>query len=334
MAGQDCPYLGLENAAQAAGWSGGSTLTGTARPLCKGRRRASRGLCLSVRFVPLLASSAWPQRLRSRAIRREFHGRRLARRRGVHRRPIPDRKRAVRSDAAARHLLPGRHPYERIRKRRRSSSSITDRAFISVSSRRARSKPATRSCKLLAGPERLTSPRSMRCCICRSPTGAARTGAAHPGVKRGLALVFETSLERERTRRPGRRQSRAPRPRLRRRRHGPGFRTLRVADKRRESSNVTSLVLEPSDGRPLVAAMPGQFIVLRLKPAPDAPALLRSYSLSGEPSEQRWRISVKREPERRRRGLCPGGLQVGDVIDASAPRGAFTLKPGTALWSC
>ena len=45
-----------------------------------------------------------------------------------------------------------------------------------------------------------------------------------------------------------------------------GFRPLRVADKRRGSMNVTSLVLEPSDGHPLVAAMPGQFIVLSLKP--------------------------------------------------------------------
>src|SRR5208337_2599042 len=97
-----------------------------------------------------------------------------------------------------------------------------------------------------------------------------------------------------------------------------GFRPLRVVDKRRESSNVTSLALEPSDGRPLTAAMPGQFIVLRLKPAPEAPALLRSYSLSGEPSEERWRISIKREPN--------GG--VGDVIDASAPRGSFTLMQG------
>ena len=52
-----------------------------------------------------------------------------------------------------------------------------------------------------------------------------------------------------------------------------GFRPLRVADKRRESSNVISLALEPSDDRPLVAATPGQFVVVRLKPAPEAPAL-------------------------------------------------------------
>ena len=74
-----------------------------------------------------------------------------------------------------------------------------------------------------------------------------------------------------------------------------GFRPLRVSDKKRESSNVTSLILEPADGHPLQTCLPGQFIVLRLKTTPDAPALLRSYSLSGEPSEDRYRISVKRE---------------------------------------
>src|SRR6516164_5576035 len=75
-----------------------------------------------------------------------------------------------------------------------------------------------------------------------------------------------------------------------------GFRPLRVTQKLRESDNVTSLVLEPADSKPLTAAPAGLFIVLRLRPGPDEPALLRSYSLSGEPSEDRYRISVKREP--------------------------------------
>ena len=74
-------------------------------------------------------------------------------------------------------------------------------------------------------------------------------------------------------------------------------------------------MLEPSDGRRLVAAMPGQFIVLRLKPASDAPALLRSYSLSGV-SEKRWRISIKREPNGAAGFYVETELKVGDVIDA------------------
>ena len=74
-----------------------------------------------------------------------------------------------------------------------------------------------------------------------------------------------------------------------------GFRPFRVSRKVRESVDVISLVLEPTDGRPIAAALPGRFIVLRLEPASGAPVLMRSYSLSGEPSAERYRVSVKRE---------------------------------------
>jgi ferredoxin-NADP reductase len=107
-----------------------------------------------------------------------------------------------------------------------------------------------------------------------------------------------------------------------------GFRPLLVARKTRESSSVTSLVLEPTDGHPLKAALPGQFVVLRLRPAPDAPALLRSYSLSGEPSEDRYRVSVKRETHGAAGAYIDAQVRVGDVLDVSAPRGSFTLRPG------
>jgi ferredoxin-NADP reductase/ferredoxin len=56
--------------------------------------------------------------------------------------------------------------------------------------------------------------------------------------------------------------------------------------------------------------------------------LVRSYSLSGEPNEQRWRVSIKREPNGAAGTYVEARVQVGDVIDASAPRGAFTLKQG------
>ena len=46
-----------------------------------------------------------------------------------------------------------------------------------------------------------------------------------------------------------------------------GFRPFRVSRKARESGDVISLALEPTDGRPIAAALPGQFIVLRLEPA-------------------------------------------------------------------
>jgi ferredoxin-NADP reductase/MOSC domain-containing protein YiiM len=109
-----------------------------------------------------------------------------------------------------------------------------------------------------------------------------------------------------------------------------GFRPLRVSRKIRESSNVISLVLESVDRRPLAAALPGQFIVLRMKPTPDAPALMRSYSLSGEPSAERYRVSIKREPHSAAGAYIDDKLQAGDVVDVSAARGNFTLRPGQA----
>ncbi|MCJ9695291.1 2Fe-2S iron-sulfur cluster-binding protein, partial [Rhizobium sp. PRIMUS64] len=106
-----------------------------------------------------------------------------------------------------------------------------------------------------------------------------------------------------------------------------GFRPLRVSRKVRESGSVVSLVLEPADGQPVAAALPGQFVVLRLGPT-SAPALMRSYSLSGEPSATRYRVSVKREADGAASGYIDDELQVGDIVQASAARGSFTLRPG------
>jgi ferredoxin-NADP reductase len=109
-----------------------------------------------------------------------------------------------------------------------------------------------------------------------------------------------------------------------------GFRPLRVSRKILESSNVISLVLESVDGRPLAAPLPGQFIVLRMRPTPDAPALMRSYSLSSEPNAKRYRVSIKRELHGVAGAYIDDKLQAGDVVDVSAARGNFTLRPDDA----
>ena len=107
-----------------------------------------------------------------------------------------------------------------------------------------------------------------------------------------------------------------------------GFRPLRVTGKTRESNNVTSLRFQPTDERPLAAALPGQFAVFRLSPTPDKPPLLRSYSLSGAPTEASYRISVKRNAGGVAGAYIADGIRPGDIIEMTAPRGAFTLQPG------
>ncbi len=106
-----------------------------------------------------------------------------------------------------------------------------------------------------------------------------------------------------------------------------GFRPLQVSRKVRESGNVVSLALEPTDGKPLAAALPGQFVVLRLAPT-SASALMRSYSLSGNPGALHYRVSVKREAHGLASAYVADKLRVGDTVFASAPRGSFTLQPG------
>jgi ferredoxin-NADP reductase/MOSC domain-containing protein YiiM len=108
----------------------------------------------------------------------------------------------------------------------------------------------------------------------------------------------------------------------------PGFRSLRVARTNRESSSVVSLVLESVDGRPLTVALPGQFVVVRLRPQADAPPVLRCYSLSDLPDAGRYRIAIKEEPHGIASTYLSRRLRAGDLLDVSAPRGAFILQPG------
>ena len=105
-----------------------------------------------------------------------------------------------------------------------------------------------------------------------------------------------------------------------------GFRPLKVAGINRESSNVVSVVLEPVDDRPLTVPLPGQFVVLQVRPEAGSRKVLRSYSLSGLPDAGRYRITIKEEPNGIVSTFVSKQLRTGDVVDVSAPRGAFILR--------
>lgn len=97
-----------------------------------------------------------------------------------------------------------------------------------------------------------------------------------------------------------------------------GFRPLRVARVDAESASVFSLTLAATDGTPLPAALPGQFLTLRLRPGPRDAPLVRSYSLSGPPGDGLYRISVKREPRGAASGYLRAHLRAGDLLDVAA----------------
>jgi len=109
----------------------------------------------------------------------------------------------------------------------------------------------------------------------------------------------------------------------------PGFRPLTVTAISQESDTVASLHLADPQGGKLPAARPGQFLTLRLHPDPAGTPLLRSYSLSGAPGEAEYRISVKREQHGAGSQFLHTRVRAGDVLEAAAPRGTFTLRAGT-----
>jgi len=108
----------------------------------------------------------------------------------------------------------------------------------------------------------------------------------------------------------------------------PGFRRLAIAAIEPESADVISLTMQSVGGQPLPLALPGQHVALRVQRNPGSPPLLRSYSLSGPPSTEFYRISIKIEPNGVAGNYLRERVHVGDALEVSAPRGSFVLQPG------
>lgn len=98
-----------------------------------------------------------------------------------------------------------------------------------------------------------------------------------------------------------------------------------------------SFYLEPIDGQPLAAYVPGQFLTFQIE-LPDAVGVVRTitrcYSLSDRPDPLAYRITVKRvAPPADRPDLPPGLVSgylhdtatAGTVLQVRAPAGVFVL---------
>jgi ferredoxin-NADP reductase/MOSC domain-containing protein YiiM len=108
----------------------------------------------------------------------------------------------------------------------------------------------------------------------------------------------------------------------------PGFRPLKVTTIDKESADVVSLTMQHPDGQPLPEALPGQYVVLRLRPSVGGAPIFRSYSLSGPVSADRYRISVKIEPNGVGGSFLRDRVRAGDFLEVSSPRGSFILQSG------
>jgi ferredoxin-NADP reductase len=112
-----------------------------------------------------------------------------------------------------------------------------------------------------------------------------------------------------------------------------GWRRFVVVRKVAESQDVRSFYLRALDGRPLATFKPGQYLTLRLHVPGQPRAVTRCYSLSDAPRPDTYRITVKRIAitPRGQAGVASSFLHdevdVGNVVEARSPAGAFWLEP-------
>jgi ferredoxin-NADP reductase/MOSC domain-containing protein YiiM len=149
-----------------------------------------------------------------------------------------------------------------------------------------------------------------------------RIPALSPGWKGSFKALLEQGTNQASTGNAGLTGAATPPPAWQ------GFQSLRVARVERESTNVISLSFGTIDENPLPAPLPGQFLVLRFRPKPDAAPIRRSYSMSSAPEAGTYRVSVKEEVDGLGSTFLCNHVKVGDVLEVSAPRGKFILRPG------
>jgi uncharacterized protein len=98
------------------------------------------------------------------------------------------------------------------------------------------------------------------------------------------------------------------------------FKVTKIVD---ESASIRSFHLQPDDGAGLLPHQAGQHLPIRLTLSGTDKPMIRTYTLSVAPSDRMYRISVKRD------GLVSqhlhDNIRVGDIIEARAPTGAFTI---------
>ena len=267
-------------------------------------------------------NGARTKRLRPRAVRRELHGRGTGRRRGLHRRPLPDRT------AVFEVTQPRVTCYRvgiRMNDPRIPALLVSHRrpGFYLRVLEEGEVQAGDEIVKVASGPEQMTVAEvDALLYLPGHPRQQLLRALRIPALSPGWQASFRALLDGDAGQRQRRPDGGEPAARLA---------GLPPADRRRESTresdSVVSIRLEDPDGAPLPAARPGQYLTLRIQPDDGHSSVLRNYSLSGPPGAGYYRISVKREPDGTASGYLHTRLRVGDQLEIAAPRGTFILDP-------
>ena len=110
-----------------------------------------------------------------------------------------------------------------------------------------------------------------------------------------------------------------------------GWRRFVIEEVVQESEQVKSFYLVPEDGLPVAGYRAGQFLNVRLTVPVDnsTTEIVRSWSISSyDETCQKYRISIKREPDGLGSGFMHDQIREGSVIEILAPAGRFVLERG------
>lgn len=102
-----------------------------------------------------------------------------------------------------------------------------------------------------------------------------------------------------------------------------GARDFKVVSKVEESEEITSFLMAPADGKPVLAFAPGQYIGVVV--SVDGVPMRRQYSLSAASNGETYRISVKREPGGKVSNYFHDSVALGDTVQLTPPSGEFVL---------
>jgi len=103
-----------------------------------------------------------------------------------------------------------------------------------------------------------------------------------------------------------------------------GEREFVLVDKQKESDVITSFYFSPVDGKAICSYLPGQYITIITDV--NGETVRRNYSLSDQPGNDYYRISVKREPNGVVSNALHDNLNKGDIVKLTPPAGSFTLN--------
>ncbi len=107
----------------------------------------------------------------------------------------------------------------------------------------------------------------------------------------------------------------------------PVFRSLRVAEVRRETADAVSVRFAvPPEVAPEFRFRPGQHVLVRARI--DETAVSRPYSVCSGVTDGELRIAVRQLPGGRMSGWVNSTLSAGDVLDVAPPAGTFTTDVG------